>query len=116
MEEAAVPFKTAGSARQKAEALKRQIAARAAKDAAMRRLMSVPGVGPLTAYAYAATVDDPARFKKARQLGGYLGLTPKRFQSGETDIASRARRTSRWAQPRPATVCCAAFCTRPPPA
>ena len=83
----------AGSARQKAEALKRQIAARAAKDAAMRRLMSVPGVGPLTAYAYAATVDDPARFKKARQLGGYLGLTPKRFQSGETDIALGTAKT-----------------------
>jgi transposase len=83
----------AGLARQKACALKREIAARAAKDETMQRLMSVPGVGPLTAYAYAATVDDPARFKKARQLGGYLGLTPKRFQSGETDRALATSKT-----------------------
>lgn len=78
---------------QKACALQREIAGRAAKDQTMQRLMSVPGVGPLTAYAYAATVDDPARFRKARQLGGYLGLTPKRFQSGETDRALATSKT-----------------------
>ena len=48
-------------------------------------LRRVKGVGPLTALAFVLTVEDPDRFGKSRQIGPYLGLTPRRDQSGETD-------------------------------
>jgi len=57
-----------------------------------RRLMSAPGVGPLTALAFRATIDQPERFKKSRDVGAHLGLTPRRHQSGETDIQGRISR------------------------
>jgi transposase len=49
----------------------------------------VPGVGPITALAFLSSVDDPTRFKHARDVGPYLGLTPTRYQSGETDRQGR---------------------------
>jgi len=51
-----------------------------------RRLMGVPGVGPLTALTFRATIDRPDRFRRSRDVGAHLGLTPKRYQSGETDV------------------------------
>lgn len=57
-----------------------------------RRLMGVPGVGPLTALTFRATVDDPSRFKHSRDVGPSLGLTPRRYQSGETDVQGRISR------------------------
>ena len=57
-----------------------------------RQLMSVPGVGPLTALAFRATVDQPDRFRKSRDVGAHLGLTPRRYQSGETDVQGRVSR------------------------
>jgi len=51
--------------------------------------MSVPGVGPLTALAYATTVDNPRRFKRSTDVGAYLGLTPRRYQSGAVDRVGR---------------------------
>jgi transposase len=57
-----------------------------------RRLMTVPGVGPLTALAFRATVDRPERFRHSRDVGAHLGLTPRRYQSGETDIQGRISR------------------------
>jgi transposase len=57
-----------------------------------RRLMTVPGVGPLTALAFRATIDRPDRFRKSRDVGAHLGLTPRRYQSGETDIQGRISR------------------------
>jgi transposase len=57
-----------------------------------RRLMSTPGVGPLTALAFRATIDQPERFKKSRDVGAHLGLTPRRYQSGETDIQGHVSR------------------------
>lgn len=65
--------------------LDKEIAARAKASAACRRLMTVPGVGPLVALTYAAGVDDPARFTDSRTVGAHFGLTPRRFQSGEMD-------------------------------
>lgn len=50
-------------------------------------LTSVPCVGPITALAFVAAVEDPGRFKRSRGIGAYLGLTPRRYQSGERDIA-----------------------------
>jgi transposase len=52
---------------------------------ACRRLMTIPGVGQLTALAFVAAVDDPTRIRKSRDVGAYLGLVPKRHQSGEVD-------------------------------
>src|SRR5437879_13433249 len=52
---------------------------------ACRRLMTIPGVGHLSALAFAAAVDDPERFRRSRDLGAYLGLVPRRYQSGEVE-------------------------------
>jgi transposase len=57
-----------------------------------RRLMSVPGVGPITALAFRATIDRPDRFRRSRDVGAHLGLTPARYQSGETDISGKVSR------------------------
>ena len=52
---------------------------------ACRRLMTIPGVGHLTALAFTAAIDDPERFRRSRDIGAYLGLVPRRYQSGEID-------------------------------
>src|SRR6476660_4506939 len=52
---------------------------------ACRRLMTIPGVGQLTALAFSAAIDNPERFKRSRDIGAYLGLVPRRYQSGEVD-------------------------------
>jgi transposase len=57
-----------------------------------RRLMTVPGVGPLTALAFRATIDQPSRFRRSRDVGAHLGLTPRRYQSGQTDVQGRISR------------------------
>lgn len=49
------------------------------------RLRQVDGVGPVTSLAFVLTIEDPGRFSKSRQVGAYVGLTPKRDQSGDTD-------------------------------
>jgi len=54
-------------------------------DPICRRFTTVPGVGPVTALAFKAAVDDPTRFKRSRTVGAHFGLTPKRFQSGSVD-------------------------------
>jgi transposase len=66
--------------------LHRAVLAIVREDAVCRRLMSVPGVGALVAITFTSAVDDPARFRRSRSLGAYFGLTPKRYQSGETDV------------------------------
>lgn len=50
-----------------------------------QRLQQIPGVGPVTALAFVLTLEDPAHFSKSRQVGPFLGLTPRRDQSGGTD-------------------------------
>jgi len=62
------------------------------KDAVCRRLMTVPGVGPLTALAFKTGVDDPARFQKSRHVGVHFGLTPRKYASGEVDYNGRISR------------------------
>jgi len=69
------------------ERLSRMVTELAAGDEVCRRLMSVPGVGPVTALSFKAAVDDPSRFRRSRTLGAHFGLTPRRFQSGEVDIS-----------------------------
>jgi transposase len=53
------------------------------------RLMTVPGVGPMTALAFVTALDDPDRFTRSASVGAYLGLTPRRHQSGEVDGSGR---------------------------
>jgi len=62
-----------------------QVTAMARKDEVCQRLMTVPGVGAITALTYKAGVDDPSRFKRSRTVAAHFGLTPRRFQSGELD-------------------------------
>jgi len=66
--------------------LTKQILAVVRDEPVCRRLMGVPGVGPLTALTFRATIDRPERFRRSRDVGAHLGLTPKRYQSGETDV------------------------------
>lgn len=54
-------------------------------DEVCQRLMTVPGVGAVVALTYRATVDVPARFRNSRAVGAVLGLTPCKYQSGESD-------------------------------
>jgi len=54
-------------------------------SAACRRVMTIPGVGQLTALAFVAAIDDPSRIRRSRDVGAYLGLVPRRYQSGEVD-------------------------------
>ncbi|WP_063297182.1 IS110 family transposase, partial [Pseudovibrio sp. Ad37] len=61
----------------------------ASTNAVCLRLMEIPGVGPMTALAFVAAVDDPARFRSSRTVAAHFGLTPRRFQSGETDNPGR---------------------------
>ena len=72
--------------------LTKQVLDAAREDAVCRRLMTAPGVGPITALAFRATIDDPGRFRRSRQVGAHLGLTPSRYQSGDTDRQGRISR------------------------
>lgn len=63
-----------------------------AKSTLCQQLMTMPGVGPHTALAFVATIDDPSRFKSSKQVGAYLGLTPRTHQSGELDRKGRISR------------------------
>jgi transposase len=54
---------------------------------ARRRLMTIPGVGQLTALAFTAAIDNPGRFRRSRDVGAYLGLVPRRYPSGEVDYS-----------------------------
>ena len=61
-------------------------------DEVCRRLMTVPGVGPVVALTYRATVDVPARFRKSKAVGAVFGLTCSKYQSGEIDRSGRISR------------------------
>lgn len=63
----------------------KQIVQLAAKIPAVCRMRTIPGVGWLTAFTFYYTIDDPHRFRRARDVGPYLGLTPRRSQSGDRD-------------------------------
>ena len=57
-----------------------------------RQLMTTPGIGPINALSYRATIDRPERFERSRDVGAHLGLTPSRYQSGETAVTGRISR------------------------
>ncbi|PZX14216.1 transposase IS116/IS110/IS902 family protein [Palleronia aestuarii] len=65
--------------------LHRQLHRIVRRDEVCRRLMTIPGVGPLAAVTFRTTIDDPARFRRSRDVGAHLGMTPRKYASGETD-------------------------------
>jgi transposase len=69
--------------------LEKRIGTQARQSSVCARLMTVPGVGPMTALAFVSAIDDPARFTRSSSVGAYLGLTPRRYQSGETEWSGR---------------------------
>src|SRR3984893_3279730 len=78
---------------QQTDDLDRKVLKLARYDMQVRRFMIVPGVGPITALCFKATIDDPTRFKRSRSVGAsvgaYVGLTTRRHASGEIDWTGR---------------------------
>ena len=71
------------------ETLNKELLLLAEKDEIICRLMTIPGIGPITALTYKAEIDDPARFKRSRAVGAYLGMTPTQYASGQTKRQGR---------------------------
>lgn len=65
------------------------LASRAEADPVCQRLMSAPGVGPVTALTFKSAIEDPGRFARSSDAGAYAGLVPRRSQSGERDYKGR---------------------------
>lgn len=68
------------------KALSTQCIVMVRQDGICKRLMTIPGVGPITALAFKAEIDDPSRFSRSRDVGVHLGLTPRKYVSGEVDL------------------------------
>ncbi len=81
------------SLRAEVNALHRKVLRIVRADEVCRRLMTVPGVGALTALTFKVAVDDPGRFTSSKAVGPHFGLTPKKYQSGETDITGAITKT-----------------------
>ncbi|ANY82217.1 transposase (plasmid) [Microvirga ossetica] len=75
--------------REEVERLHRKLLSIVRDDGVCRRLMTIPGVGPVVALAYASTIDVPARFRNSKAVGASLGLTPVLHQSGESNRIGR---------------------------
>ena len=69
--------------------LERRLRDQAREDDRARLLMTAPGVGAIVAPTFVAAVDDPGRFRSSKAVGAHFGLTPRRYQSGETDVTGR---------------------------
>jgi transposase len=70
----------------------RQVEGIARNNPTCRRLMTAPGVGPIVALSFVTAVDNPHRFSKNEDIGAYFGLTPRQFQSGDTDYKTNISR------------------------
>ena len=69
--------------------LEKRLRDQAREDERARLLMTTPGVGVIVALTFVAAVDDPARFRSSKAVGAHFGLTPRKYQSGETDVTGR---------------------------
>jgi transposase len=67
----------------------KQVRQLAKGDARVRLAMTAPGVGPIVGLSYVTAIEDPSRFRSSKAAGAHFGLTPKRYQSGETDFTGR---------------------------
>jgi transposase len=65
--------------------LDRQLLAAARNSRATQLLMTIPGIGAITSLSFSAAIEDPGNFKRSRSVGAWLGLTTRRYQSGEID-------------------------------
>ena len=74
---------------QEFKAFEKRVREVARQDDKARLLMTVPAVGPIVALTYASAIDDPARFTSSKAAGAHFGLTPRKYQSGETDVSGR---------------------------
>jgi transposase len=70
-------------------AFEKRVRTMARHDERAKLLMTTTGVGAVISLTYAAGVDDPARFENSKQVGAHYGITPKRYQSGDTDYTGR---------------------------
>jgi transposase len=77
---------------QEFKALEKRLYALARAHEPTRRLMTTPGVGAIVALTFASAIDDPGRFRSSRRVGAHFGLTPRKHQSGETDVTGRISR------------------------
>jgi transposase len=75
--------------RREVAGLTRRLLTMARDNDESRRLMTVPGIGPINALAFCAAIDEPSRFRRSRSVGAYFGLTPRRYASGEIDWSGR---------------------------
>ena len=75
--------------RREFDTLEKRVRSMAREDARAWLLTSVPGVGAIVALTFASAIDDPARFKSSKSVGAHFGMTPKKYQSGETDVSGR---------------------------
>lgn len=73
------------SIRLRAAELGRQLVAGARQNQACQILMSIPGIGAITATSFTTAIEDPSNFRHSRSVGAWLGLTTRRYQSGEVD-------------------------------
>lgn len=80
------------SLRTRAAELEKQLLASSRGNKATALLMSIPGVGAVTASSYVAAIEDPANFKSSRTVGAWVGLTTRRYQSGEVDYSGHISR------------------------
>ncbi len=85
-------LKARASLEQEFRRIEKKLLALARADAQVRCLMTTPGVGALVALTFSSAIDDPGRFRSSRAVGAHFGLTPKKYQSGETDVTGRISR------------------------
>jgi transposase len=71
------------------DGFEKRVRAIARSNVRARLLMSVPGVGAIVSLTFASAIDEPARFASSKNVGAYFGLTPTKYQSGETDVSGR---------------------------
>ena len=69
--------------------LGKRLCQQAREDKRARLLMTTPGVGVIVALTFTSAVDDPDRFRSSKAVGAHFGLTPRKYQSGETDVTGR---------------------------
>ena len=69
--------------------LEKRLRCLAREDSRARLLMTAPGAGTIVALTYASAIDDPGRFRSSKAVGALFGLTPRKYQSGETDVTGR---------------------------
>ena len=73
----------------KFDMFEKRVRSMARADKRARLMMSAPGVGAIVALTYVSAIDDPSRFSSSKRVGPRFGLTPRKYQSGETDVTGR---------------------------